>query len=181
MNSLVLPSVPIDPNTMLAKGGYIFFWDGWPSNWWPSKFTVDGVAYNCMEQFMMAEKARTFCDDHVLVKIMESPYPKAQKEFGRKVRGYDDYFWSRIRRSVVLHGTLEKYRQNDDMRALLLATEGTFVEASPCDTVWGIGLSIDHASIEDPKKWRGQNLLGQVITEAREILQAERNAVAGVP
>ena len=79
----VMPMNPID-SEMLRKGGYIFFWGGWPSNWHPSRFVVDGVEYNCMEQFMMAEKARLFGDDLVLGKILASPYPKAQKEFGER-------------------------------------------------------------------------------------------------
>ena len=166
-----MPMNPID-SEMLRKGGYIFFWGGWPSNWHPSRFVVDGVEYNCMEQFMMAEKARLFGDDLVLGKILASPYPKAQKEFGRKVRGYDDARWTKVRSAIVLRGTLEKYRQNDDLRRMLLSTTEPFVEASPYDTIWGIGMAMTDAGVEDPRNWRGQNLLGKIITEARDILQA---------
>jgi len=170
---MTLPNdtLPVDPETMMSKGGYIFFWDGWPSNWWPSPFRLDGIDYNCMEQFMMAEKALAFGDELVRKKILESPYPKAQKEFGRKVRGYDDAIWSGMRRAVVLRGTLAKYRQNEVLYAKLLATTEPFVEASPEDDVWGIGMGMDEPGVEDPKNWRGANLLGQVITEAREILR----------
>ena len=48
----------------------------------------------------------------------------------------------------------------------------TFVEASPSDRIWGVGLSQDDPKIENDKNWKGQNLLGKVMTEARaEILK----------
>jgi len=35
---------------------YKFFWDGLFSNWSHTEFTVDGIKYNCGEQYMMTEK-----------------------------------------------------------------------------------------------------------------------------
>jgi len=161
----------VDPETMLRKGGYIFFWDGWPSNWWPSTFFFDGVEYSCMEQYMMAEKARLFGDELVRWKILATPYPRAQKEFGRKVRGYDDARWSAVRYGIVLLGVVEKCRQNKELAECLLATTETYVEASPHDGVWGIGMSMTDKGVEDPKNWHGENLLGRAITEARTVLR----------
>lgn len=52
---------------------YVFFWghyckDGQVtkacfSQWFPYNFEVDGIMYNCAEQYMMAEKARVFEDE----------------------------------------------------------------------------------------------------------------------
>jgi ribA/ribD-fused uncharacterized protein len=152
----------------------ILFWGGWPSNWEPSHFTIDGVEYNCVEQRMMAAKAQLFGDRETLAKIMASPYPKAQKAFGRKVRGYDDAVWVRERYAVVLAATIEKYRQNTRLLARLLATDAgkVFGEASPYDDVWGIGFGVGDPRAFDPTAWTGQNLLGRAITEAREQLLA---------
>ena len=161
----------VDPETMLKKGGYIFFWGGHPSNWHPSTFFLDGVEYDCMEQYMMAWKALTFGDELVRLKILATPFPRAQKDFGRKVRGYDDAKWSAIRYSVVLRGVVEKYRQNRELLECLLSTRETFVEASPYDDIWGIAMKMTDVGVEDPKNWRGQNLLGRAVTEARGILQ----------
>lgn len=45
-------------------------------------------------------------------------------------------------------------------------------EASPYDTIWGIGLEASHPDVTCPEKWKGKNLLGknlmQVRTELRE-------------
>ena len=34
------------------------------------------------------------------------------------------------------------------------------VEASPYDTLWGVGLGANDPRIEDPRNWRGENWLG---------------------
>jgi ribA/ribD-fused uncharacterized protein len=43
------------------------------------------------------------------------------------------------------------------------------VEASPTDRIWGIGLSASDARAENPLKWKGLNLLGFALMEARDI------------
>lgn len=162
------------------RDGFALFWGQWPSNWEASPMNIDGVRYNCVEQYMMAEKARVFGDEAVRAKILASPHPKAQKEFGRKVRGYVDETWAAVRYAVVLRGTVEKYRQNAHLRELLLAVpDGVrFVEASPEDRIWGIGMARSDPDATDPSKWRGQNLLGKAIDEARAVVRAEFPAAA---
>jgi len=43
-----------------------------------------------------------------------------------------------------------------------------FVEASPYDKIWGVGLSPDDDRVLDINKWNGQNLLGKCIMQARD-------------
>lgn len=149
----------------------VFFWGGFMSNWHKSPFVVNDQHYNCMEQYMMAEKARIFLDEEVRAKILASPYPKAQKEFGRKVRNYDETIWGELRYAVVLQGTMAKYQQNEELKKELLET-GTAVlaEASPYDDLWGIGMAESNPNAKDQSKW-GQNLLGKVLMEARTLLR----------
>jgi predicted NAD-dependent protein-ADP-ribosyltransferase YbiA (DUF1768 family) len=57
-----------------------FFFYGTPfSQWWETKFAVDGVVYNCAEQYMMAEKARLFGDKIMETNIMSTRNPAEQK------------------------------------------------------------------------------------------------------
>ena len=49
------------------------------------------------------------------------------------------------------------------------------VEASPVDRVWGIGLAADDPRAEDPARWRGLNLLGFALMEARDLLRDDRS------
>ena len=45
------------------------------------------------------------------------------------------------------------------------------VEASPVDTVWGTGLARDHVDASTVSKWRGLNLLGFALMQARRELR----------
>lgn len=156
------------------RDGYFLFWSEWPSNWTWSPFVIQGVTYNCVEQWMMAEKARLFRDKEAYAKIMNASDPADQKRFGREVKGYDDGKWASVRYRIVFEGVVEKYRQNSDLREKLLATgDLTFVEASPEDKIWGIGMDADHPDATRPGRWRGQNLLGKATTEARRIIREE--------
>lgn len=46
-----------------------------------------------------------------------------------------------------------------------------FAEASSYDKIWGIGLHEDDKDVLDESKWRGQNLLGKILTEIRDEMK----------
>jgi ribA/ribD-fused uncharacterized protein len=143
------------------------------SQWWPCRFVVDGVQYPSAEHFMMAEKARMFDDAQMLESIFKAPNPGAAKALGRKVRNFSLEKWEAGRFDVVIRGSLAKFGQNPDLSDYLLATgRKVLVEASPIDKIWGIGLAADDARAEDPRQWRGLNLLGFALMKARAVLLA---------
>lgn len=157
---------------------FSFFWQGPFSQWHKCKFTVNGVDYNCTEQFMMAQKAILFKDDDILEDIMAETDPRAQKKLGRKIRGFEKDLWDKHRYTIVLAGNLAKFTQNEDLKKILMDTElRTLVEASPLDKIWGIGLAeytedgyaVD--DVYDRSKWKGINLLGQALTQVREMIK----------
>ena len=159
---------------MTVTSKFVLFWGGWPSQWHPARFTVDGVEYNCCEQFMMAEKARVFGDAEALAKILASKSPRAQKALGRTVRNFDKATWDGVCRGIVYAGNLARFSQEDTLRRTLLATgEKAIVEASPTDRIWGIGLSQDDPRALYPVQWRGTNWLGIALTQVRATLAAE--------
>ena len=63
---------------------FTFFWQGPFSQWHRANFTIDGVTYNCAEQYMMHQKALLFADYDVAKQIMASTNPKEQKALDRK-------------------------------------------------------------------------------------------------
>jgi ribA/ribD-fused uncharacterized protein len=133
---------------------------------------VDGVAYTCAEQYMMAEKAVLFHDEESRQKIMATHSPKIQKALGRKVRGFSESKWTNQAREIVYRGNWAKFTQNTDLKELLLATgDTTIVEASPMDRVWGIGLAEDDPQAWDRSTWRGKNWLGEVLTRVRDDIR----------
>ncbi|WP_342051247.1 MULTISPECIES: NADAR family protein [unclassified Cupriavidus] len=144
------------------------------SNWYKAAFVVDGTMFNCVEQYMMYRKAKLFGDEGAAVAVLSSSDPARQKALGRKVSGFDDATWIENRESIVRTGVLAKFSQNPSIRDALLATAGTeLVEASPYDRVWGVGLGATDPRIKDRRLWRGENLLGKILTDVREALMRE--------
>lgn len=148
---------------------FVFFWSGWPSQWYPSAFEIDEVRYGCCEQFMMAEKARVFGDHEALAAVMATSSPREQKAIGRRIRGFQEGLWNSVCRGIVYRGNLAKFEQSDRLRNLLLATgKRTIVEASPVDSIWGIGLAADHPDASEPSRWIGRNWLGIAVMQVRD-------------
>ncbi|MFM9373104.1 NADAR family protein [Streptomyces sp. Da 82-17] len=138
------------------------------SQWWPSAFTVDGVEYASAEHWMMAAKARLFGDAEAERQVLRASSPAAAKKAGRLVRGFDEQLWERERFGIVVEGSVHKFTAHDELRAFLVGTgERVLVEASPVDRIWGIGLAADDPRAENPLDWRGSNLLGFALMEAR--------------
>ena len=57
--------------------------------------------------------------------------------------------------------------------ALIQTDDRRLAEASPHDALWGIGLSAHDPRASSPDSWCGQNLLGQALENAREILRRD--------
>lgn len=144
------------------------------SQFHPAKFVVDRVTYSCAEQFMMHQKAVLFKDDEIAESILAAEKPGQMKALGRGVRGFDEKTWGENRMQIVKRGNLAKFRQNTDIKTELLSTSGTtLVEASPRDKIWGIGLGADNPAAFSKKTWRGQNLLGYILTDVRDEIISE--------
>ncbi|MEU4210621.1 NADAR family protein [Streptomyces sp. NPDC026206] len=174
-----------------AAGGervkYLYFWGHRPrrdgsvgpgcfSQWWPAPFTVDGTVYATAEHWMMAGKARLFGDAEAQARAVGAGHPKQAKDAGRSVRGFDEEEWRRHRFELVVEGSVHKFGQHPELGAYLLGTGArVLVEASPLDRVWGIGLAADDERAPDPARWRGLNLLGFALMEARQRLAAASN------
>ena len=151
---------------------FTFFWQGPFSQWHRANFTIDGVTYNCAEQYMMHQKALLFGDEEVAELIMKETNPSEQKKYGRMIKNFDKAVWDKNCLAIVYEGNLAKFKQNEDLKEEMLSTgDKIFVEASPYDNIWGIGLGEDAEGIENPSFWLGLNLLGQALTLVKNELK----------
>lgn len=161
---------------------FLFFWGHQPgpggelgpgclSQWWPAPFTIDGVTFPTAEHFMMVSKARLFGDELGAASILADPSPTGAKALGRAIRAYDDEVWAASRYGIVVEGNLAKFGQNPALLEYLIATgDSVLVEASPTDRVWGIGLAAGDEGARRPVHWKGMNLLGFALMDARDRL-----------
>ena len=164
----------VDPKKAVKKRSYTFFWrndeeNGEFSNWYECPFVIDDFKYFCVEQYMMAQKAKMFHDAESYTKILRANSPSGCKRRGKMVIPFNQKAWDEVKYDIVKTGNRAKYEQNPDLKKLLLSTGNSIMaEASPKDAVWGIGMDAETAATTDPSGWPGDNLLGKILMELRE-------------
>lgn len=145
---------------------YKFFWnsDSYFSNWYKCKFIINGITFNCAEQYMMYQKAILFEDKHIARRILNEISPAEQKRLGREIKRFDYFIWNKVKKDIVKKGLYQKFVQNPKLKDYLLKHKGyIMVEASPYDRIWGIGYQENNA-LDNINNW-GENLLGKILTE----------------
>lgn len=164
---------------------YLFFWGHQPSKdnsvtascfsqWWHEGFTVDNIHYKTAEHWMMAKKAVLFDDQEMLEKILIVNSPAEAKQLGRKVRNFNAEIWNKNCFDIVCEGNYHKFSQNKDLGEFLINTKNRIiVEASPRDTIWGIGMGKNNENAERPQMWKGLNLLGFALMEVRDRITSD--------
>lgn len=141
------------------------------SNWYPSQFYYSGIMFPTSEHFMMYYKALLFNDTESAAKILLAKTPKEAKALGRNIVNFNQDDWDEEKISIVTLGCLLKFSENKTLTDFLISTGNKIlVEASPYDTIWGVGLSESDPDILNPFKWKGQNLLGFCLMSVRNLL-----------
>ncbi|KAJ7627689.1 hypothetical protein DFH06DRAFT_733362, partial [Mycena polygramma] len=182
--------MPRDMPSSCDPKAYTFFWstnhvNGWASQWYKAPFTAtvkwDGaekeIGFLSNEHWMILRKALLFSDYDVAKEVLAITGTSKQdmaavKALERKVKNFDEAKWVKYREGIARQGTEHKFRQNDELRKKLFATEETtIVEASPFGRIWGIG--VDEAKALSRKDKWGLNLLGYALMDARRKLREE--------
>lgn len=123
---------------------------------------------------MMYEKAQTFGDEKTAAQIMQTDQAGKIKSLGRAVKNYQETIWNGVRQIRIYEGLLAKFGQNQELLHQLLGTrDAILAECAVQDRIWGIGLSMKDEKRLDLNAWKGQNLLGYALMEARRRLAQE--------
>ena len=168
----------------MEKEKFHLFWGGIFSQWHMARIydpALD-ITFNCNEQYMMYMKADTFGDTESMNAILDEHNPREQKKLGRKVKGFDKEVWDGVCREIVTYANYLKFTQNRDLFIELMKYKKhvCFVEASPFDAIWGIGLEETDPDAYDRSKWEGTNWLGEAINDVRDKLHEDHYCWRGI-
>lgn len=122
------------------------------------------------EHHFMILKAAHFNDTVALRQLRNCKTPKDAKAIGRSVSGYSDDVWHKTHKAnsqytlaeeYMFQALLAKYEHCPEyQRQIQENLDKEFVEASPWDSIWGIGLSEEQAWATPRDNW-GKNWLGK--------------------
>ncbi|KAM3093065.1 NADAR family protein [Phormidesmis sp. 146-35] len=128
------------------------------SNFSAHGFMLDELYWATSEHYFQAQK---FVNTPFLEKVRQTKTPKDAANMGRDRALPLRSDWNQVKDEVMRKAVLQKFRTHADIQEILLGTgdEG-LVENSPIDDYWGCG-----------KDGSGQNKLGQILVEVREILR----------
>jgi ribA/ribD-fused uncharacterized protein len=141
------------------------------------------VCCDFSEKAIMVCKAAIMGDRQSYVKIAASKHSQAKvKSMGREVKGFKDDVWKNVVCSVAYEVVYQKFLKSDGLQARLLETEDWLIcEATKNDANWGIGNDKGDPRNQNPSKWRGTNVLGWALMEARSTLRREAEEKYRVP
>lgn len=143
------------------------------SQWYERPFTHNGITYPTCEHWMMYQKAMIFSDILIAKKILRASTPKDVKRLGRQVHNFNADIWDADKYQIVQQGNLLKFSQHKNLHDYLCQSKTEdiqFVEASPYDKIWGIGMKASDPRAKNPHQWMGENLLGKALTDVRNKL-----------
>ena len=164
---------------------YVAFWGSVFSNFYPCDIHVTedwwgkpiDIRFSCSEQYFMWLKATHFGDDEIAEKILKAETPQEAKKLGRQVKNFDDADWCEVREPAMWNAVWLKFSQNEDLKKIItdsIFAKRHFVEGSPVDRIWGVGLVWNDPKIADEKNWSGLNLLGKTLDKVRRQLLSEK-------
>jgi ribA/ribD-fused uncharacterized protein len=122
----------------------------------------------------------------VFWQVLESTSPQHIKSLGRRTPNFNEEVWTKASKAVVIAASLARAEVNpalsDIYKSAWNAADNAprhhFVEASPVDNVWGVGLGREDPKIRDRKLWKGENRLGHCHDEAMRLYMTKRQPKA---
>jgi N-glycosidase YbiA len=121
---------------------------------------IDGIIWPTSEHYFQAMK---FTNTAYRAAIRGAPKAFEAARFGRERSQPIRDDWNEVRGAVMLKALKAKFEQHDDLRAILLSTNGALiVEHTASDAYWG-----------DGGDGSGRNMLGELLMEVRDSYHLE--------
>jgi ribA/ribD-fused uncharacterized protein len=129
------------------------------SNFYPSPFSKDFIRWETVEHYFQAHKCLKEEDFN---KVWRAKYANDAKRLGHSVEVKSN--WNDIKDQIMWDAIRLKFKHNEDLREMLLATDGyELVHYAPWgDDYWGVD-----------KDGKGQNKQGKILMIVRKELKDE--------
>lgn len=128
------------------------------NNYYTSRFVTNGRTYTSVEHYYQAHKFNTTPE---FERIMNTESPAEAQRLAHEI-GYDSDMWSKVKDEVMWNALNGKFRQNEELRRVLIDTgDAKIVEDSLSDRYWG-------GVLEGSK-----NMLGEMLMKLREEFKKE--------
>eukprot|EP01059_Diplonema_ambulator_P003742 TRINITY_DN13451_c0_g1_i1.p1 TRINITY_DN13451_c0_g1~~TRINITY_DN13451_c0_g1_i1.p1 ORF type:complete len:186 (+),score=42.78 TRINITY_DN13451_c0_g1_i1:40-558(+) len=146
------------------------------SNFSSHPVVIDGRRYATTEHYFQAMK---FVGSPVdMEAVADAPSPKLAAQMGRDRKRPLRKDWELVKDDVMRTALEAKFSQHASCRETLLGTQGLFlVEHTANDKYWADG-GDQEWDLSTPERNIGRNMLGILLTELRDRIQAEG---AGAP
>ena len=123
-------------------------------------FELDGKWWMTSEHYFQAQKFHNTKYEE-MVRLLDNPMKAAEMGRDRSLPLRKD--WEEVKDAVMEKAVMEKFKQNKEIREVLLSTDqDSIVEKTTDDYYWGCG-----------KDGSGQNKLGKILMRVREKLRSE--------
>ena len=157
---------PLEVTTKSNEHTTGFFGELCPfSNFYPSKFTHNGIKYHSGEQLIQYQKALHCGDTTTADCILASNTAIACKQLSYTIQNYDHQSWIEVAHNKCLDGLKAKFAQNPHILRTLLSTGDKLLVESSKDNIWGTGIPLSRWDCLQQKHWNGNGLLGELLME----------------
>lgn len=141
------------------------------SNHFQCDFEAGGLSFNCVEQYLAYHKAKLANNRGIATKVMRASDPAEHKRALNSMKDAIPDEWKEKAEGIILGGLRAKFRQNEHLSKLLLATHPRKLGEASRDPVWGTGFQLNDDKVLDVEAWNKEgNLLGRSLEKVREEL-----------
>lgn len=174
IHQLPIELQPESVYTPRSTDAVVFFTKNSPmSNHHPAPFTLNGKNFSCVEQYLAFCKAIMAENTSLAERAMESTDPADHKSILNSLRPQVQERWAEKAPAIILPAIRAKFSQNERLSNFLIETHLLAIGEASRDSMWGVGLPLEHKDVLDTTKWeRHGNLLGNTLARVRaELIQ----------
>lgn len=155
-----------------SEQSLVFFTKNSPlSNHHPSPFSINGMSFSCVEQYLALAKASLAKNESLAKRAMDAQEPATHKSILNLLRNDVQEKWAEQAPSVILPALRAKFQQNEHLAKFLRETYPLPLGEASNDPIWGIGMPLEHIDVLNTEKWEPHgNLLGNTLAQVRDEL-----------